>query len=369
MPLERLPVQVTVSVNTGYDSNVNTTALDDQGSFFSSANVSLIYSFGTERTRVSTSTSASVSYYDSPDRSGVDLTLPELNLNLGVSHAVSERLSLSGSIRVFYGSEPDFSLELGQNRRIGNYFYTGDSISASYQWLERFSTVTSYSFGAILYEDEILSLLQDRFNHSFGQQVRFLFLPITTITADYSLGLVNYTLPNRNSTTYVLTGGLDQTIGPRLQGTLRVGATFRNSEQERTNTINPYFNGSLNYVVGEKTSVNWTARYSTEESDVIGTTSRNTFRTGLGATYGLTPRISSTLSMYYVRDGNNLNDSFFMQQSSFSEDSLDVALNLQYAVNPRLSITAGYRRTEILSDVSQRSYSRSSYSGGLTYSF
>ena len=58
-----------------------------------------------------------------------------------------------------------------------------------------------------------------------------------------------------------------------------------------------------------------------------------------------------------------------MLQPGSSEDTIDVALNLQYAVNPRLSITAGYHFTEVLSDLQIQSYSRSSFSGGLSYSF
>ena len=368
MPLEQSPVRVSVSVAAGYDTNAGTTQ-DDQGSFFSSASIGLTYSFGTERTRANISTSANLAYYDSPGRSGLDYSLPKLALNLGVTHAASERLNLTGNIVARYGDEPDFSLGVGQNRRSGKFFFTADSISASYQWLERFSTVSSYSFDTIQYEDEVLSAFQDRFGHSLNQQFRFLFLPMTTITADYGISVVNYSLPHRDSLTHSLLAGITQTVGPHVQGSFRAGAEFRHSEQERSNSVNPYFDGTLNCVVGDKTSVNLTARYSTEESDVIGTSSRNTFRTGAGVTYLLTARITGNLNLYYVHDGNNQSDLLILRQPSFSEDSVDVGMSLNYAVNPRLSVNVGYHRTEILSDVSQRSYSRASYSSGLSYSF
>ena len=376
MPLERLPLHVVASVNAGYDTNVDTNSSGGQGSFFSDATVGLTYSFGTERTRASLSTSASVTYYDSPGRNGFSFN-PDLNLNLGLSHAVSERLNLNASAVVRYGSEPDFSTDLGQNRRVGNYFETEDSISASYEWLERFSTVTRFSFARIQYGEEMLSMLQDnfsqrqsRFEYGFGQQFRFLFLPFTTITADYDFSTVSYDLPNRDSTTHFLLAGIDQTLGPHLQATLHAGAQFRHSELNQSDTINPSFDGSLNWIVGEKTSVNFTMRYLTEEPDLIGATSQTTFRTGLGATYALTERISSNLGLFYVHDTpNSRTDLPVMLQPSSSEDSVDIGLSLQYAVTPRLSLTAGFHFTDVLSDVQQRSYLRSSYSGGLSYSF
>jgi hypothetical protein len=378
LPIERLPFATTFSLSAGYDTNVDTNPGNNQGgSFYSTAGVHLAYSFGTERTRASLSTGASATYYDNPGRNSFDFN-PDLSLNLGLSHAVSERMSLNGSVYVRYGSEPDFSTDLGQNRKVGNYFETADSISALYQWLERFSTVTKYSFAKIQYGDKSQSALldlfaqnQDRVEQSIDQQFRFLFLPFTTLTADYFFSSVMYDFPNRDSTSHFLTAGIEQTLGPHLQGSFHAGAQFRHSNLTQSDTINPTFDGALFYTVSEKTSVNFTARYLTEEPDVLRAASQTTFRTGLNVTYALTARISSSLSLYYIQsDDNNRTDfPIFLQLPSASEDTIDVALDLTYAVNPRLSITAGYHFTDVSSDDPLRTYSRSSFSGGLSYSF
>jgi len=373
MPLEHLPLDVQVSVIAGYDTNVDTTS-HGQGSAFSTATVNLNYSFGTERTRVSLSTNANISYYET----GFDYTIPFLALNLGVSHGVSERMSLNGSVSAHYGSEPDFSQDGGQNRKVGNYFTMSDSLSVSYNVLERLSSVTTYAFAMTQYEnDQMASLLQNRLSlvenhveHTFSEQVSFAFLPFTSLTANYSLQLVNYDVPRRDSTTHSVLVGVSQTFGPHLSGVFHAGPEFRHSEQGQSDSINPHFDGSLNYVVSEKTSVSWTIQYSTEEPEVIGSTSQTTFRTGLGMTYALTPRISSSLNVTYLSDENNPSDlTILLGRSSFTEESVDFGLSLQYAINPRLSFTAGLHFTEVLSGVSARSYSRSSYNAGLSYSF
>lgn len=365
-PFDR-PINVTASINTGYDTNVSTDP-NAQGSFFTDANVSLSYVFGTPRFQGTLSTSAGFSYYNGAERSGFNYT-PNLGLALGMAYGVSERLSLTANVYAKYGIEPDFSVGTGLNRRSGNFFYSSTSLSASYLWLERFSTVTSYSLSFFKYEDDFVASYQDRFEHGIGQQLRFLLLPATTLVGEYRLGLVTYDSAGRDSSSNYLLIGIDDTLGPHIQLSVKGGAEFRHSDIDDSNTATPYLDGSLSYVIGAKTSLNFTVRYSTIESDVLEASSRTSLRAGLQATYGLTARIDSSLSVYYLHDENQGTQTLFIHQPSFNEDSLDLGLNFRYAVNPRLSANAGYQHTEILSDFSQRSYSRSRYFGGISYSF
>ena len=108
------------------------------------------------------------------------------------------------------------------------------------------------------------------------------------------------------------------------------GRSFATRDQNQSDTINPSFDGSLNGTIGEKTTFNLTMRYLTEEPDVLGSTSQTTFRMGLGVTYALTGRISSSLILYYLHEKNNpRTDLPVVLQPSSSEDTLDVGLNLQ----------------------------------------
>jgi hypothetical protein len=375
MPLERLPFSVTVSANAGYDTNVATSS-NNAGAFFSSASLGLSYGFGTERTRASLSWGTSVTYYD--DGNNADFNFdPNTSLQLGLTHAVSERLNLSSGIFVHYGIEPDFFSGVGENRRTGNYFYTADSFAASYQWLERFSTVTSYSIGVLKYEDEARAAFLDRYEHGLSQQFRFMLLPMTTVIADYRIGLVDYETDGRDSFSQYFLGGVSQTLGPRLQGSLFAGAQLRSSDQESENSFAPYVSGSVSFTAGEKTFLTWTAQYSTQESDVVGATSRTSFSTGLQLSYGITPRIGSSVSAFYRHDENTLPEvlafapdrGFFLITPSFAEDALDLSLNLSYSITARLSAGAGVQYTEVWSEFTTRPYTRARYSGGITYSF
>jgi hypothetical protein len=101
-------------------------------------------------------------------------------LTLTVSHQATPRLGLAAAAYLTYQSEPDFNTGIGINRRSGNYFYTNDKFSMAYQWTPRFSTATSYTLGVINYENSAISAYEDRFEHTFGNEFRYLLLPTTT---------------------------------------------------------------------------------------------------------------------------------------------------------------------------------------------
>ena len=146
----RSPFRVSVSVREGYDDNVYTTSDPAVGSFFTNGDVVIGYKFGNARTRLDVEASGGVTYFITGPlvrnmiHSGLTLT------------AVTRRAPVwdwRPPVYLTYQSEPDFNTGFGINRRSGNYFYTTDKFSTSYQWAPRFSTVTSYTLGVINYED------------------------------------------------------------------------------------------------------------------------------------------------------------------------------------------------------------------------
>ena len=361
----RIPVSVSVSASAGYDENVNTLSSDTEGSSFSNVGVNLTYPFGTSRTRGSLSTNFGLTYY--PDISDIQYDT-NANLTLSLTHQVSSRLTLSGSAFATYQQEPNFAVgtDVGVNRRSGNYLNSQNSVSASYSWYSRFSTVTSYSLGIIQYDDDTVGAFQNRFEHGFSQQLRYLFLPVTTIVAEHRLRIVSYDSSFGDSMTHSALAGVDHRLGPRLGASVRVGAEFQSSDARggvgESNRTSPYFEGNFSYALGGRISLSWNNRYSIEEPNVAESTSSTTFRTGLQASYSIHRRITTTLGAYYIHDSNG-------GLSTFSEDSLDFSLGAQYAVNRHLSANISYSHTEVSSDIPSRSYSRSRYSVGLNFVF
>jgi len=385
-----IPFHVTVTVRGGYDDNTTTSSGSGQGSGFVNSAINLTYDFGSPRTRFSLQTGGGLTYYlDRPGQKD-----PDYNAYLGLSlkHLFSPRLILNVSAYAAYQAEPDFSVGTGFNRRSGNYFYTSDKFTLSYLWTPRFSTATSYTFGALLYDNTGSSgvgSFENRIENTFGNEFRFLFWPATTLVAEYRIEFTAYQSSNADAVSQFILAGFDHSFSPEFNASFRGGFQIRSLDftqmipasiqivngfltfvpaqtiHTSTDSTSPYFEATLNYAVGKKTSLSWTNRYGIEEPDIPGQPKRVTFRTGLEAKYNWTPRISSRLAMFYGHDDYSGNAT----SPAFVEDSIDVALSLRYAITRYLGVEVGYNHTEILSDVSLREYSRNRFYAGADFSF
>ncbi len=367
----RLPFKLTISVRGGYDDNVsNTNSGGKQGSGYTSGNVSATYEFGSPRTRLDLEAGVGATYYwdtiRTPGTNNYDLND---YLSLSVVHKATPRLTLNATTYLSYQTEPDFAIAQGVNRRSGNYFFTSDKFGAVYLWSPRFSTATSYTLTALNYDDLAIGQFDDRFENTFGNEFRFLMWQTTTLVAEYRLQIVSYIHDSsRDSLSHYFLGGLDHTFNPRLTGSLRGGVQFVDYEQAGSQS-SPYFDGSLNYVLGKQTSLGWTARYSIETADVASNQSRKTFRTGLNGNYNFTPRIRGSVGIYYSHDDYQDFNPLGAPVPGFVEDSIDMSLSLRYSVTRYWGVEAGYNYTDVSSDEPFREYSRNRYWAGLNVTF
>ncbi len=210
----RSPFHVSVAVREGYDDNVYTTDQQPVGSFFTNGNVVIDYKFGNARTRLDLEASGGATYYyNRPFGQEYDINS---GLTLTVSHQATPRLGLAAATYLTYRSEPDFNTGIGINRRSGNYFYTNDKFSIAYQWAPRFSTVTSYTLGVINYEDSAISTYEDRLEHTFGNEFRYLLLPTTTLVGEYRFEIIDYDTAPNNSMSHFVLAGLDHSFNPHF---------------------------------------------------------------------------------------------------------------------------------------------------------
>ncbi len=391
----KLPFRVSVSVRGGYDDNITTSKFDRQSSAFTNGSIGVTYDFGSPRTQLSLQTGGGATYYWDQPKNTFNNQDYDVNAYLGLTlkHKASPRLTFDVSAYASYQTEPDFSLALGLNRRSGNFFYTQDKFSTTYLWAPRFATTTSYTFGRLQYDDSGIGLFEDRFEHTFGNEFKFLLWPTTSLVAEYRFQIVTYDhegdiigapfmtptgpffpLLDRDSTSHFALLGIDHSFSARLSASLRGGAEFRDYPDAQftdENRTSPYFEGTVNYALGKNTSVAWTNRYAIEEGDVPLNPTRQTFRTGLRASHDITSRITANLGAYYEHDDydsvdrpGTTNDS-----AAFTEESFDIALSVRYAITRYFGLEAGYNHTEVWSDIVAREYSRNRYWAGLNLVF
>ncbi len=367
-----LPFKISFNVRGGYDDNVTTSTIFKKGSPFTNAGVALTYDFGDARTQLTLETGAGYTYYwDNVQIPGVKSNDYDINtyVRLAVTHKATPRLTLSMVDYLTYQTEPDFAIAQGVNRRGGNYFFTQDKFTANYLWAPRFATATSYTLGAIRYDDSGVGFFEDRIENTFGNEFRFLLAPNTTLVAEYRFEIISYDRIQRDSTTNFALAGFDHHFNTRFDVSLRGGAEFRSYDQQGGNRTSPYFEGTLNYAVGKQTTVSWVNRYAIEEPDVLLSPGRDTFRTGISARHAFTPKISASVAAYYEHDEYRAFNQPGAFNAAFTEEDVDLSVGLRYAVTRYIAVEAGYSLTDVWSDVALREYTRNRFWGGVNVTF
>ena len=369
--LPEIPLRWSLTTSVGYDSNVNTTS-SGAGSALTQANLSVSKDLRTARTQVSIVLAGGVIHYI--DRVGAAPYDYTGSVIVSLRHNVSARLTLTAAVNASYLAEPQFATDLGPSRR-ANYFSSSDNLTASYKLSPRLSIDSTYRLGIVKYEDQLVSLVQDRVDHTLEESFHYSWSPRTSLTVEYTFGLIDYDTFPRDSTTQTVIGGLDYSISPLLKATIRGGASFRKFKVGNSQTtINPDGSASLGYALGRSTSVSWTIGYSIEEPDFGETLSQTTFRTrtGLQVSYQLTRLLSANLALNYNHDVNAgllASTSLASSRQEFTQDGLGLVLGARYTITNRMALALGFSHSEIKAATAVGSYSSNSYTAGLSFSY
>jgi Putative beta-barrel porin 2 len=361
----RYPLTFSIALDGGYDTNVNTTS-GSKGSAFDDARGNVSFDAGTERWHLTITAVTDVVYFfqnaTSPN--------PEVNTTFQLSghYNVTERLTLNTNVMLAYQAEPDFSSNVGPNRRAGYFFTTTDLVSASYQWTPLISTVSSETFELVNYDNAAVGAFEDRIENTLDQQVLFHLSMRTALVAEYRFQDINYdTFPNDSTSNYFL-GGIDQSFNPKVNMSLRGGVTFRSYTGGSTKTA-PQFDGTLNYAIGRSSSLSWVTSYGLEAPDSPTVQNTTAFRTGLQLRYGITPRISYGVAAFYIHNDNQLFTMPGLPSADMTDDSYLVSLTLQYSMARHWAFHVGFDASGASSNSPGGDYSRQRYSAGLNFTF
>ena len=374
---------LSASLSGGYNDNVNLTPTGSP-SWYANPTANFRYQFGSARLAMDLLTGAGFTYYfDHPGGRDYD---PLVYLVFSLAYKAAPRWTLNLSSNSTYQSQPALGTAFSSLNRLGNYFRSENRLFAHYQLSPRWSSITGYGLSALEYERSASSR-NDRLEHTFSEQLRYLWMPTTSVTGQYRFRL-NET-PDTDSTSHFLTVGLEQSFSPRLSAGLHTGVQFRsenNGEQSSpfVETILHYELGSQGGIArrqsGAGTNIIWTTRYSIEESDVQQGVGSETFRTNLALNCAITARISASLLLSYSHGDNgtsNQGSSNFLGGSS-AETTFDITPSVRYAITHHCAVNAGYRYTNVDrgSGVTAlgpnqaiTSYTRNLYFAGITLSF
>ena len=334
---EDIPLTWTVSGYVGYDSNINSIDIAEESSVYLQAGIGTQWSGGSRTTRYTLGASASVLYYFDDVTVGDDENVfYSVRLQGSVVHRASRRLTLSDSFYATYEYEPNQQIGATVSRRTDQYFYLYNNAALSYAWTRRFSTVASWVTSGITYDGDDV---EDRWANRIGLAARYLWTRATTLVGEYRFGITDYETGTADYTSHYLLAGVDHMFNRVTQGSVRVGAEFRDNDNYDSNT-SPYIEASLVQLLNEGFSLRWAARYGLEDSELGSFESRTSIRMGVTAQYEFNPRLTGTAGLTYVH--SELDDSYVAGVSDGDEDFFGINLGLSYLLYSNVRVEGGY---------------------------
>jgi len=356
--LPAIPLQITAGVDTGYDDNV-TLNQNAKSSLFATENIVLTYGRPSERTQFFLlGVGGFTQNFDvsgQNEKSG--------NITIGFTHNFSKRLSFYANIFATYQNEPNFQSNVGPQNVRANFFNAHGLFSLTYSFSSRLTSITSYTFDRVKYDQSSIGNTQDRIESTFGEELVFNLTSRTGLVGEYRYDTITYDTAPTDSTTHTILGGINHNLTEHLVVHLRAGESFRALENDG-NPSTPYFEGSVNYIRSNH-SLNWITSYGFESPTAEGNvTNTKTWRTGLNLNYNLTSRLSSVAGVFFHHDENQGGGG-----STGTQNSFDLNLGLRYTVNKHFSLHLDYSHTEQSSMGSTSGYSRNRYFGGVTYTY
>ena len=387
------PYSFTLTLQQGYDDNVFTTASNRVGSLVTNSVVGFSMQSANPRTIFTLDSNAGISYFWY--RPGARPEDYNGSLNLLFFHRFTPRMSLSVTANVAYLSQANFSaINATVNQQGGDYILGSSRFNLTYQWLAKLQTNTSYSYDTTLYQKKT-SQGSDIYDNTFGNEIRFLINPRTSLVTEWRYMLTSYpNLPTGDSTTLYGLLGADYTFSSRLLATLRGGLQYRDytnttgSSSANTATkvtqSSPYGEMTLTYVYGHQSTMSWTNRFGLDSSN-IASQKVTSFRTGLNFSHVLTAKLTLNFGLNYNITDTSIGPQTVLRQvvvpgnifyipnqipcTSTFQNQYNSVLGFVYRISPKLSLNASYTFTDVLSATKAASYFRNQVFLGGTYTF
>jgi len=394
-----------------YDDNVSTIGNNDplppgqhRDSYGFEVTPSLEFIFPMDQTTLSFGYVYSLKYYDNKPLNSSGHDISSHDFHAALTHAFSERYSVSVKDSFVIGQEPDF-LRAGNTyttfeRVSGNNLRNYGTVDFSAQLTPEFGVDLGYANTFVSYADNASptpdgtftqysnSGLLDMLDHRINLDGRYLLQPQTTgvigfqfretdYTGHQPIGVYdngNYVMSgDRNARSYYGYVGLDHSFRPDLTGSIRAGGRYTDyyNDPVNQNQGSPYFMNSLKYTYLPESFIQIGGSYDYSPS-AVGPAPNQSGEINTSAQSGtifasvnhrITPKLYGSIlgqfqnTTYYGGLYDNKTAKFYL-----------VGLNLQYRFTPNFSAEAGYNYDDLNSEV-QSNYDRNRVYIGITGSY
>ncbi|MDX6767731.1 MAG: outer membrane beta-barrel protein [Candidatus Methylacidiphilales bacterium] len=363
------PYTISVGLRQEYDDNIFTSSNNEQGSWKTIVNPSVVFNYPMENTSISFGADFGLIFYW--DRPGDDFDYNQLFTGR-VSHNFSDRFQLDLREQFRFAQEAEGRSGTAIQRFLGDGFSNSASIDGTAKWTDRFSTVTGYSNTLDRYDDSSINLVNDQMTHGVRQDFQFSVLPTTTAVAAFNYSTTDYTdgniLGTRDFDVYRGTVGADHYILTNWLITGRFGGEY----VDRANTAlsdgaNPYVDLSTawTYLPGSRLRASYNYATNLTDDAQSGTSTGHTL--ALEIQHAITPKLTATGSVRGQFQSLDRSSALgAVNSDAIDETSYTTSLGLSYTITNYLSANVGYTLSGVDSDDASREYWRNQIYFGIT---
>ena len=345
------PLRFTVGIQEGYNSNVYASENNPTQSAFTALDFAASYAFGSPRLTITTELTGNITYYYAATSEN---WLPNIYWNLAAEYSATPRLTLGFNTTTAYLTQGSAGLAGAPTEGFNSgYLYSSSGFQAEYSWVEKFSTITTYSPLFLIYSDQNQQDQLGRVEQTIGQQFLHVWRPTTSLVAEYRLNLLNYFVNNDiNSWGNYFLGGFNHTLNPGSELVFRAGLQQSFNQiptiyggGENT-SYNPYGQLLFNNQLGKDTSIGFQSSYGSTASGYSTINQAQQLLLGVTISRNITSRIAANTSFNYQNNFYNqpgYSTPGNTKPGSFSSNVYSASIGLAYRIYRNWSLNASYQ--------------------------
>ena len=359
---------LTAELREIYDDNVTTASTNPKSSLETDLSPSILVDFPSPDGDFSARYTMGLTYYTvGPDTAVNNKESSETTIThdfvAQFSHSFTDRFNLAMAEEFRSYTEPSLDQSTGTSYQNGPYITNVVNGTFSAQWTPLLGTTTTYSNTIVRYDNADVAMVQNSIENTGSQVVSFAVFPKITLSFGGILDDLTYDDVSRGYTSYTgFVGSLWQAL-PSLSLSGRIGASYTEGSQGQAQAT-PYAALSLNWNLGEHSSLNFSYAHEVTPSDVVGADGETSDRFTAGFNYNITARLSAHLSgilTHSVIEQDQLvvqNFAIAVVPVGYTENTYEVDSGLTYNYNQYLDFDGGVTISGVTSEVSGFGYSR-----------
>jgi hypothetical protein len=366
---------LSASLREIYDNNVSTSNSGAKSSLETDLSPSVLVDFPDANGDLSARYTLSLTFYsNSPNSNGSGSSSNNSSGNnqgeLQISHeldaqyirAFSDRFHLNLAEDFRYFTEPSILQSTGTNYQDGAYVTNILNGTFTAQLEPLYGLTMNYSNIIVRYDNSAVAVAQNSIENDAGLNFGYNVLPKVIATFGGIFSNTSYQSSDRGYTGYTLDGGGTWQVLPSLSVFVAGGYSYivtgqaQGQSQSQTTTA-PYGEATLNWTLGERSSLGFTYAHQITPSTQVGANGQESDRFNANFRYSITPRLTANLNgvFTYATYSNSLANS---ATSGYQESSYEVDTSLSYQYTSNLSFDAGLTASGVSSNSSNNNYGR-----------